>query len=42
MSVFTCTEYLKSKKLSKQVCTWWSLDLLDKPVEIVDNYKFNY
>lgn len=21
MSVFTCTEYLKSKKLSKQVCT---------------------
>lgn len=27
MSVFTCTEYLKSKKLS----TGWSLDLSDKP-----------
>lgn len=38
MSVFTCTEYLKSKKLS----TGWSLDLSDKPVEIVDNYKLNY
>lgn len=38
MSVFTCTEYLKSKTLS----TGWSLDLSDKPVEIVDNYKLNY
>lgn len=42
MSVFTCTEYLSPKQLSKQVCTGWSLDLSDKPVEIVDNYKLNY
>lgn len=38
MFVFICIEYFKFKKF----LIGWSLDLLDKFVEIVDNYKLNY